>query len=131
MSEQTFGRLFKKIRGDYGRTLSELAHILGMSVSMISDIENGRRRALTPALIEALCKELGITEEERRALINAGAKDRKTFEIKTSENDGNNFNEFAFTLARYSEEGNDFSDVNWEEWTTQLLEKMKGEKKNE
>ena len=59
-------------------------------------------------------------------------QDRKSLEIKTSDSQSPSFNNFAYTLARYSEEGKDLGgvDIDWDDWIKILKVKLE-DKKNE
>lgn len=80
MKEQnmTFGTFIKKKRQADPRelTLKDVADKLGISLSLLSDIENNRRRAFEADKIEAFVAYLNLSEEEKALMFDLAGKDR-------------------------------------------------------
>lgn len=57
---EPFGQLLRNTRKAAGLGLREVAEMLHVSTSYVSDVEHGRRPALTPARIEALADLLHV-----------------------------------------------------------------------
>ena len=80
MKEQNmrFGDFIKKKRlGDSrGITLKDMSDQLGISLSLLSDIENNRRKSFTSDKIEKFVAELNLSGEDKAALFDLAARDR-------------------------------------------------------
>lgn len=73
-----FGELIKKLRMDAGKSCREVAEGLGVSISYLSDVENGRRPPLTSVRCRKLVKVLGV---KSNAIFMAAAKSKGYFEL--------------------------------------------------
>jgi transcriptional regulator with XRE-family HTH domain len=67
----TFGGMLKRLRGAAGLTQEELAMRAGMTAKGLSALERGERRRPFPHTFRSLSDALGLTEEERTALLAA------------------------------------------------------------
>lgn len=67
-NSQTFGRLLRQFRLEFGITQEELAERAGLSVRGISDLERGVNRSPYRATIERLSAALGLEGERRDSL---------------------------------------------------------------
>ena len=67
----------KRLADDRDLTLKDVAKALGISVSMLSDIEQGRRKPFDQEKLEKFCDFLGIEEEERALLYDLSAKETR------------------------------------------------------
>jgi len=74
-----FGPLLRDARAGKGVTLGALAAELGVSVPFLSDVELGRRAALSNERILAAAKALGIVPTD---LLAAAAAARGSFELR-------------------------------------------------
>ena len=80
MKEQNmrFGDFIKKKRlGDSrGITLKDMSERMGISLSLLSDIENNRRKPFARDKIEKFVAELNLSDEDKAALFDLAARDR-------------------------------------------------------
>jgi predicted ATPase/transcriptional regulator with XRE-family HTH domain len=67
----TFGGMLKRLRGAAGLTQEELAMRADMTAKGLSALERGERRRPFPHTFRSLADALGLTEEERAALLAA------------------------------------------------------------
>ena len=81
MKEQNmrFGDFIKHNRMNDSRelTLKDMSERLGISLSLLSDIENNRRKPLDPEKIELFVTELGLAEEDKAKMYDLAAIGRK------------------------------------------------------
>ena len=57
-------------------TLHDISEELGLSLSMLSDIEQGRRKPFDAEKIEIFCRYLNLSEEDRALMYDLAARDR-------------------------------------------------------
>ena len=57
-------------------TLREMSEALGISLSMLSDIEQLRKNPFSTEVIDRFCKYLGLPEEERVRMLDLAAVER-------------------------------------------------------
>ena len=80
MKEQNmrFGEFIKARRLQDPRelTLRDVSAALGLSLSMLSDIEQGRRRAFDDEKIQKFCAYLGLPPQDLATLRDLAAKDK-------------------------------------------------------
>lgn len=76
--ERTFGELLTYLREQKDVTLRELARGIGVSAPFLSDVEKGRRSALTAERIEKVVAALHLDEDEKTVLYNAAGKQKKS-----------------------------------------------------
>ena len=57
-------------------TLREMSEALGISLSMLSDIEQMRKNPFSTEVIDRFCKYLGLPEEERVRMLDLAAVER-------------------------------------------------------
>lgn len=67
----------KRLADDRDLTLKDVAKALGISVSMLSDIEQGRRKPFDQEKLERFCDFLGVGDEERALLYDLSAKETR------------------------------------------------------
>lgn len=74
-----FGDFIKNKRMNDSRelTLKDMSERLGISLSLLSDIENNRRKPLDPEKIELFATELGLSEEDKAKMYDLAARDRR------------------------------------------------------
>lgn len=67
-----------KRRGDPRElTLKDVSEILGISLTLLSDIESNRRKPFDSERIDIFSKELNLSEEERTIMYDLAAKAKK------------------------------------------------------
>jgi DNA-binding Xre family transcriptional regulator len=57
-------------------TLKELSERLGISLSFLSDIEQGRRKPFESDKIDLFCKELDLLDDDKALMYDLAARDR-------------------------------------------------------
>lgn len=78
-----FGPLLREKRRHAGRTMAELARVLGVSVPYVSDVERGNRAPFDQRKLHAAADFLGADVDE---LLTAAAVTRGCFRIDLSDN---------------------------------------------
>lgn len=80
MKEQNmrFGDFIKKKRLNDPReiTLKDMSERLGISLSLLSDIENNRRKPFDSEKIEKFVAELGLTEDDKAKIYDLAGRER-------------------------------------------------------
>lgn len=79
--ERTFGELLTFLRVQKDVTLRELAKGIGVSAPFLSDVEKGRRSALTAERIEKVVEMLRLSTDEKNHLYNAAGKQKKSIPL--------------------------------------------------
>lgn len=71
-----FGQFIKRKRMLDPRelTLKDMSAVMGMSLSMLSDVEQGRRKAWDADKIETFCSYLGLSSEDKALMYDLAAK---------------------------------------------------------
>jgi len=82
---QTFGECAETLRKQKGKSLRETAKAIGVSAQFYSEIEKGRRSALTAERLETLRVFLRLSKEETDMLFNKAAETRKVTEFDFSD----------------------------------------------
>jgi len=74
----TFGQFIKRKRIQDPRelTLKDMSAVMGMSLSMLSDVEQGRRRAWDADKIETFCSYLELSSEDKALMYDLAAKNK-------------------------------------------------------
>ena len=82
-----FGEFIKSKRLADSRelTLKDVAEKLGVSLSLLSDIEKGRRKPFDSARIEAFCAYLGLSDADQSRMYDLAA--RETGEVPSDIDD--------------------------------------------
>ncbi|MCH4183796.1 MAG: helix-turn-helix domain-containing protein [Prevotella sp.] len=78
IGNKSFGELLTFFREKNDVTLRELARGIGVSAPFLSDVEKGRRAALTAERIEKVVVVLHLNEEEATTLYNAAGKQKNS-----------------------------------------------------
>lgn len=94
-----FSDLIKQLRRAHRKTLQEVADALELSVSLISDVEQGRRK---PFENDKIFKLALLFKVEPTEMLNAAARDRNSIELPIDK--GETFNALAFSLMRANSE---------------------------
>jgi len=73
-----FGEYVRKKRLDDPRELmlSDIARLIGISITYLSDIEAGRKKPFKAEGIEAFCDFLGLGEKEKAHIYDLAAKEK-------------------------------------------------------
>ncbi len=66
----------KRLKDSRELTLRDISQALGLSLSLLSDIEQGRRKPFDSDKIEAFCDYLHLSDEDRALMYDLAAKDR-------------------------------------------------------
>jgi transcriptional regulator with XRE-family HTH domain len=73
-----FGDYIKELRKNKIKTLDKVAERLKISLSLLSDIETGRRSPFEPEKMEEFAKFLFLTEDQKAELYDRAAKYKKS-----------------------------------------------------
>ena len=76
----SLGRFLRKLRIDQGEILKDMADKLGVSVSFLSAVENGKKR-MPPTWNTKLCELYQMTLEQKQAFTTAIAETEESFEM--------------------------------------------------
>lgn len=76
--DKTFGELLTFLREQKDITLRELARGIGVSAPFLSDVEKGRRSALTGERIEKVVSVLHLNDDEKTRLYNAAGRQKNS-----------------------------------------------------
>lgn len=73
-----FGQFIRSKRLNDSRelTLRDISHELGISLSMLSDIEQGRRKPFDSRKIEKFCEYLHLSKDDKARMYDLAAKKR-------------------------------------------------------
>lgn len=94
MSNESYGSRLRKIRHSRGKTLMDVASVVGKSVPYMSDVETGRRRPLQERETVLMCDFLGVSAQD---LLTLGAEEKGSIEIRSA---NPHITEIAAGLAR-------------------------------
>lgn len=125
----TFGQYIKFTRTQDPRelTLKDISEELGISLSMLSDIEQGRRKPFDSEKIEAFCSFLNLREEDKALMYDLAAKAKN--EVPSDIDDimmHSEIGEMARLALRLSNQGI-ASEEDWKKFIREL-EKKRGQK---
>ena len=75
----SFGQFIKRRRMQDPRelTLKDMSAVMGMSLSMLSDVEQGRRKPWDADKIETFCSYLNLSDEDKALMYDLAAKAKK------------------------------------------------------
>ena len=73
-----FGALIKTLRLEHEVTLKAMSDVLGISLSLLSDMEQSRRKPFDSEKIEKFATYLQLTPEEKAMVYDAAAKEKGT-----------------------------------------------------
>lgn len=65
----------KRVKDERELTLKDMSQVLGLSLSMLSDIEQGRRKPFSSDKIEKFCEYLHLTEADKALMYDLAAKE--------------------------------------------------------
>ena len=110
-----FGDFIKRKRQDDPReiTLKDMSERLGISLSLLSDIENNRRKAFDSDKIEIFATELNLSDEDKAVLYDLAGIDRG--EIPSDIEDIMMYGEIG-EMARFALRQSNAGKIGEEEW---------------
>jgi len=79
--KKTFGELHRWLRKQAGLTMGDVARVLDVSVSFVSDVERDNRAPFTKDKIMTISEHL---DADPTVLLSAAAKSRGSFELDTA-----------------------------------------------
>ena len=123
-----FGEFIKAKRLADRRELTQkdVADKLGISLTLLSDIEKGRRKPFDSAKIELFCEFLGLSDEDRSRMYDLAA--RETGEVPSDIDDTfmyTDIGDLARRALRLSNAGV-IEEDDWREFIRQIEEKKRG-----
>lgn len=77
-----FGKVMTNLRIDFGLSVKDLAELMGNNPAYISAVEHGRKGKPSDRFIEAVCRALELTEEQRQELEEAAEKSAPVLKIE-------------------------------------------------
>ena len=107
-------------------TQKDVAAKLGISLTLLSDIEKGRRKPFDSAKIELFCDFLGLSDEDRSRMYDLAA--RETGEVPSDIDDTfmyTDIGDLARRALRLSNAGV-IEEDDWREFIRQIEEKKRG-----
>lgn len=117
MKEQNmrFGDFIKKKRLNDPReiTLKDMSERLGISLSLLSDIENNRRKSFDAYKIEIFVSELNLSDEDKATLFDLAGRDRS--EIPSDLEDIMMYGEIG-EMARFALRQSNAGVISEEDW---------------
>jgi transcriptional regulator with XRE-family HTH domain len=118
---------YKRIHDKRELTLKDVADKLGFSLSLLSDIEQGRRKPFNSEKIDLFCKYLELSNEDRNLMYDLAARDRK--EIPSDLDDIMMYSEIG-NMARYALRQSNAGIVTEEDWKKFIreIDKKRGQK---
>lgn len=94
-------------------TLKDIAEKLGVSLSLLSDIEKGRRKPFDSAKIEAFCSYLNLSDADRSRMYDLAA--RETGEVPSDIDDTLMYTDIG-DMARHALRLSNAGDVTEDDW---------------
>ena len=123
-----FGQFVKAKRVADPRELTQkdVADQLGISLTLLSDIEKSRRKPFDSEKIEIFCRYLSLSDEDRSRMYDLAA--RETGEVPSDIDDTlmySNIGDMARRMLRWSNAGI-IEEDDWREFIRQIEEKKRG-----
>lgn len=122
-----FGEFIKAKRLADSRELTQkdVADKLGISLTLLSDIEKGRRKPFDSAKIEAFCDSLGLSESDRSRMYDLAA--RETGEVPSDIDDTFMYSDIG-DMARHALRLSNAGVISEDDWRSfiQEIEKKRG-----
>jgi|GEM_PF-4667039 len=121
----TFGSELRRLRRADSRkpSIVELAPIIGVTLSYLSDVERDAKAPPSPAKIYKLLEYLNVPHEYNR-MVELASVTRKSIEFSLKELPDNGVRALM-TLARRTESG-DMSSIDWEKLLSAMENKDEG-----
>lgn len=116
----------KRLKDERELTLKDVSNELGLSLSLLSDIEQGRRKPFDSEKIEKFCEFMKLSEEEKALLYDLAAKERG--EIPSDIDDTFMYSDVG-DLARVALRMTNAGQANEEDWKKFIreIEEKRGE----
>lgn len=122
-----FGEFIKAKRLADSRELTQkdVADKLGISLTLLSDIEKGRRKPFDSSKIEAFCDFLGLSESDRSRMYDLAA--RETGEVPSDIDDTFMYSDIG-DMARHALRLSNAGVISEDDWRSfiQEIEKKRG-----
>ena len=122
-----FGEFIKAKRLADSRELTQkdVADKLGISLTLLSDIEKGRRKPFDSAKIEAFCDFMGLSESDRSRMYDLAA--RETGEVPSDIDDTFMYSDIG-DMARHALRLSNAGVISEDDWRSfiQEIEKKRG-----
>ncbi len=123
-----FGEFIKKKRLADSRELTQkdVADQLGISLTLLSDIEKGRRKPFDSDKIEVFCRFLNLSDEDRELMYDLAAKETREIPSDIDETlmyTGSG--DIARRMLRLTNAGV-IQEEDWREFIRQIEEKKRG-----
>ena len=111
-------------------TLKDMSAAIGLSLSMLSDIENMRRRPFDSDKIEAFCEYLNLPPEDKARMYDLAAREKS--EVPSDIEDTMMYTEIG-NMARLALRMTNDGIADEEDWKSFIrqLERKKGQKNND
>jgi len=87
MGQETFATLYRRERSRAGKSMGEVARHLGISVTYLSDVERGKRPALSTERIRKSAELLGTDETVVSMLIGAAQAQKESIQLPVPDSD--------------------------------------------
>lgn len=115
----------KRLKDERELTLKDMAQVLGLSLSMLSDIEQGRRKPFDSEKIEKFCEYLNLSDKDKALMYDLAAKE--TGDIPSDIDDIMMHSEVG-NMARLALRMTNAGVANEEDWKTFIreIEKKRG-----
>ena len=106
-------------------TLKDVAEVLGVSLSLLSDIEKGRRKPFDSAKIEKFCDYLGLPTADRSRMYDLAA--RETGEVPSDIDDTLMYSDIG-DMARHALRMSNAGEITADDWRAfiQTIEEKRG-----
>jgi transcriptional regulator with XRE-family HTH domain len=126
-SEMHFGEYIETLRTERGRSLRKTAIAIGISPQYYSEIEKGRRSALTAERLDALKIFLDLSDEESRIMYNKAAEARKYKDVTVPQDFSDYIVErdYAMAALRVAKKLNADED-DWQRFVDDLIRRKGG-----
>lgn len=117
----------KRLQDERELTLKDIAKELGLSLSMLSDIEQGRRKPFDSTRIEKFCEVLHLSDEDKARMYDLAAREKS--EIPADIEDTMMYSGIG-DMARYALRMSNAGVADEEDWKKFIrdLEKKRGSK---
>ena len=106
-------------------TQGEMAKQLGMSLTYLSDIENGRKKPFGGETIEKFCAYLNLSDEEKAHIFDLAAKEKHA--VPADIEDVLMYEDIG-TMARFALRESNAGNVTEEDWKS-FIRKIEAKKK--
>lgn len=123
-----FGNYIKQKRHEDPRelTLKDVSEMLGISLTLLSDIENNRRKPFDSEKIEIFANELNLSKDEKTTMYDLAVRERKEIPYDLEEIMDGEIGKMARFALRQSNAGV-IGEEDWKKFIRQI-EKKGGKK---